>query len=581
MVTYRLHLMLGQSMFRGDGNTRQWLADGGRPENDWEDPTLPDTRVWGAALQDYQVERSNLRDNGAATTGLPAENAWGPDFEFYRIVRSAEAGVVDVLLKITGDGTLRTLTGARDWSKTGADLYPDFMTAIQGIAAVGSAGDTFEVGSISLGFGYLEALGAGLDGTGETAPTVQFDADLTGFIVDLRADLTAQGFTDAATAPLLLWRLPAQSIADGAVDANIGNILRAKLNGVAGLDAAGRVVSADGLELRSDNLSLTARGTIEAGQRMAEAFSRAPAGTTSPGTIQALPLVFIGGQSNAAGVTLNSILTDAGNADSTLINGGVPYPNVWNWDWAQKKFVNYDPLVGANSTPNPEWSNSLQFGPEVTLVHELLKNVFPEGFAMAKLGVAASSIVDNGQDKPVWSRLTPGLTYTMGPSAGELRSIWPLLEEGVALMREDAVTSLRRQLDTQLIYWEQGESDAVAMNVGNYLANTRAHFVDLRALLGDDAEQGQVIPITIVKTRANPSGPFDQTNIAIIRDAQETLDGDPANYLVNVDDLPFHSDGVHFSGEASLRKGRRVVAALPSGFLRGHRDSTAIAAGGS
>ncbi|MEO0478421.1 MAG: sialate O-acetylesterase [Planctomycetota bacterium] len=579
MTIYRLHLMLGQSPFRGDGNTRQWLADGGRPENDWENPTLPDTRVWGSNLQDYQVQRSNLRDNGGDTAGQPAADAWGPDFEFYRLIRSADAGVIDVLLKITGDGTLRTLAGSRDWSKAGADLYPDFMNAIQGIVGLGVAGDTFEVGSISLCFGYREALGAG-DGSGDTAPTVQFDADLTAFIADVRADLAANTFTETATAPLLLWRLPAQSISQGPIDANVGNILRAKLNGVAGSDSAGQVVSTDGLELRSDGLELTARGTLEAGQRMSEAFSRTAAGTTNPTGIRPIPFVWMGGQSNLAGVTLNSILTDGANADSSLTNGANPYPNVYRWDWAQKEFVNYDPLVGANSTPNPEWSSSLMFGPEVTMVQELLRHVFPDGFAFAKLGVAASSVVENGQNKPVWARDMPGLTYTMGPSAGQLRSIWPLLEEGIALMREDAVTNLRRQLDTQLGYWEQGEGDAIESNVGNYLANTRTLFTDLRSLLSDDAEQGQVIPFAIVKTRANPNSPIDQNRIAAIRAAQETLGQDPANYLVDVDDLPFHSDQVHFSGEASLRKGRRVVAALPNGFIRGHRETAAISAGG-
>lgn len=101
------------------------------------------------------------------------------------------------------------------------------------------------------------------------------------------------------------------------------------------------------------------------------------------------------------------------------------------------------------------------------------------------------------------------------------------------------------------IVWMQGETDSAQSRLAwSYLARMRPTLTELHRVTG--------AAILLIRTNT-PRARFN----GLVRRDQAQLAAEGLATLVDADDLPRYSDGVHIDGEGQLALGRRVYAALP------------------
>jgi len=564
MANIKLHLMVGQGLLGSTGGAQSLLTDGGDPQDLWY--AVQANSLWFDAFAEtvglpYDPDYANTwRDGGDD----PNRGEWGIEPLFLREVCQAEPSENHCLVKLIGSAGLRAISGeANRRDKAGADLYDDIAAKVTACkAAIESAlpGSTFELGSLSICFGYVEAANYGTD----TDPANNLADDLSQFVTDLRSDLSAL-LTNTTTAPILLYKIhEANRITVGGpyLDAGV-NACRNAMGRVKALHENVEIVDVDETALRLGGIWSTAQATRECGLLLFEAYQRVASPGTVPSVDGGIPVVVYLGQSNVNGQRPLETLTQFFNADDELINGGAAWPDVWTGDFAADQVVPYNPTV--NSNTEPTWGNLGAFGPDVSMVAELRK-IHSDGMVLIKLGVGSSSIGPNTTDQPVWGKAWPHLVYASGALQGESRSVWPVIEEGWRRFRQSIVEVTGRVPEVRLIVWHQGESDSEESLYLQYQSNLEQHLADLRSLFATDTAEGSVIPVAICKTRRVPGGPFDTDRTDVIRAAQETVAAQPGNHIVDLDEMPYASDDVHLSAEGTLRAGREIVASLPATY---------------
>ena len=564
MAVSKIHVMLGQHPMEGFASMT-YLTQNQDPQEGWY-LTATNVALWNLAtaalVYPWVATASNNWKDGAASASLGVTT--GPDLSFLReVARDLEPTNFHCSVKATGDGTLRagSPTALGRWDKIGADYYPDIITAVTAAKAALEAAlpaNDVEIGSISVAFGNIEADDYD-HGTPWLLGALNFQADLTLLVNNLRADLAALTGQTASDIPAILLRLPTWTRAAlGGPYANVPvDFIRDATIGVQRSLANVAVANLDQTEYHANQKNWSAHGAIAVGNAMAVAYQRLTDAAVPSAIDGGIPVIIYVGQSNVGGATPTSWLAATANGDPELVQDYAG--KVFTYAWATDEVQQYFPEYNSNSGPDPAWNTTGNFGPDVGATPGLLDRHAATGLCWFKLGVASASLGVNTGSDPIWLAKFAGL-----PGA-----VWEEYVAGWRSFVSKVVDATGKSPHVRLIIVHQGEGDTEAALHPLYADHLREFISDLRELHAIDTHSADTIPVGIVKTKAATGHPWLAAGMTAVRAAQVAVAAEAGNFLVDVDNTASRTDHVHDSGEGTIDVGRAISAALPAWYDSG------------
>ncbi|MBD3265290.1 sialate O-acetylesterase [bacterium] len=188
-----------------------------------------------------------------------------------------------------------------------------------------------------------------------------------------------------------------------------------------------------------------------------------------------------------------------------------------------------------------ELAGGSQFGPEVTLAHELAAKYPRQKILLIKYAVGGTSLLAWA---PEWSKERADITKNAG-NGPLYANLFRFLERGIR--------------DKNIVYkgilWMQGERDAkFPAAAAEYAENFRALVQSLREDL--DAPKLPFLYGIVNPPAANYPG------LADVRKAQQAFEKTvPMAKMIDTDDLAKRSDNLHYNTEGQMEMGRRFANA--------------------
>ncbi len=237
----------------------------------------------------------------------------------------------------------------------------------------------------------------------------------------------------------------------------------------------------------------------------------------------------LGGQSNMAGDT----------SDRTFLNGkpeGSPLPAVQIWSQGTNSYIDLQPGFNGNFGGQPGFGAEIGFGHKLAAA-KASGQVDGEEAYLIKYAVGATSLdVDwnvNGNNNQY-----DNFTQWVGGALANL-------------------TNAGIGYDVEGMLWMQGENDAFdAGRAARYQNNLDTLIGDVRSRYGQDMD-------FVIGRLHEELTPFFYSEANTVRAAQANVANASAkNSLVNTDDLPVNTDGVHFTSAGHLALGRKFADAF-------------------
>lgn len=143
----------------------------------------------------------------------------------------------------------------------------------------------------------------------------------------------------------------------------------------------------------------------------------------------------------------------------------------------------------------------------------------------------------------------PSSTFMLGTTGTNLFNTW------INSMNVFA-SSVSKKLGAVAVLLGGNDANAGGAPVANYQANLTALIAGIRAAFGS------TIPVIVMRTNINTSGPT-APNLAAVRTAQENVvAGDARTALIDTDDLNLLGDSIHYTDNSNLVIGNRIAFAM-------------------
>lgn len=238
----------------------------------------------------------------------------------------------------------------------------------------------------------------------------------------------------------------------------------------------------------------------------------------------------LGGQSNMAGDTSNR----------NFLNGkpeGNPLSDVQIWSQGTNSYVDLQPGFNGNFGGQPGFGAEIGFGHSIAAA-QANGSLDGEEAYLIKYAVGATSLaedwnVDGGDQYD-------NFTQWVGDALANLTNA------GVGY-------------DIEGMLWMQGENDAFdEARAASYQDNLTDLVGDVRRRYGADMD-------FVIGRLHEELTPFFYSEANVVRAAQANVaNASSKNYLVNTDDLPVNTDGVHFTSAGHLRLGEKFADVFTS-----------------
>ena len=296
---YHVYLLGGQSNGNGRADAAQLTAPLDAPQTDvrfyWHRTQA--TNNVGHLPEDQWIALAPGSGHGTGAPVYPKE--FGPEVSFGRAIADAKPSYDIAIIKYTHGGT----NLASNWSATGTQ-YTTFVSTVQaGLAALTSAGHTYELRGMLWQQGEADTSGSSADNYG---------ANLTNLIARVRTDLFAGG-----ALPFVIGSLSNSQYSNITTVGSGPYKVRQAQEAVAAADPLVGIVITDGYGVRSDVIHLNHNGQIALGQN----FSTQMLLLEGP-DVTAPQLATKSPADNAIGVAPNSNLVATFDEPIALKNGG-------------------------------------------------------------------------------------------------------------------------------------------------------------------------------------------------------------------------------------------------------------------
>lgn len=281
-----------------------------------------------------------------------------------------------------------------------------------------------------------------------------------------------------------------------------------------------------------------------------------------------VPVYFLIGQSHLMGSTSIDLLFD--NRDDVLWHAR-PEHLTFIWDHNTDAWAKYNPFANSNTGPYTAGGPAV-FGPDVTLLLKLLQR-HPKGVFLFKVGIPGASLQN---------------TAGAGAFRKSANQHYQWMQAKWNLAKRKLVTDLGVVPDVRGCFWAQGEGDADEPFASTYQAALTEFIRQFRIDFSTRSQHDPLMPFVISKTIDTG---FFPRSILKVRAAQEAIaTADPQASIVDMDDVPVSTDGVHHTGRGTLILGERLdkgldevdnMCAIPVGGGSPTPESASPSGGGS